>query len=70
MARTLVNLDDGLVAQAMRYTGLRRKVDVVNEGLRVLVAQRKAARLFHRLRGRIAWEGDPLAMRHGRDGSR
>jgi Arc/MetJ family transcription regulator len=65
MARTVVNLRDDLVAQAMRYTGLRRKVDVVNEGLRVLVAQRKLARLFRQLRGRVEWNGDPLTMRHG-----
>lgn len=41
MARTVINLDDKLVREAMRRTGLKRKVDVVNEGLRVLVAQRR-----------------------------
>lgn len=66
MARTLVNLDDALVREAMKATGLTRKVDVVNEGLRVLVAQRRLERLFGRLRGRVSWEGDPLEMRHGR----
>jgi Arc/MetJ family transcription regulator len=65
MARTVVNLRYDLVAEAMRYTGLRRKVDVVNEGLRLLVAQRKLARLFRRLQGRVEWVGDPLTMRHG-----
>ena len=65
MARTVVNLDDKLVRAAMRYTGLRRKVDVVNEGLRTLVEQRKLERLFDSLRGRVRWEGDPHSMRHG-----
>jgi Arc/MetJ family transcription regulator len=66
MARTVVNLDDRMVLEAMRLTGLRRKVDVVNEGLRVLVAQRRLQRGFDRLRGRVAWDGDLDQMRHGR----
>jgi Arc/MetJ family transcription regulator len=62
----VVNLDDALVREAMKATGLTRKVDVVNEGLRVLVAQRRLERLFGQLRGGVAWEGDALEMRHGR----
>jgi Arc/MetJ family transcription regulator len=69
MARTLVNLNEALLQQAMQYTGMRRKVDVVNEGLRTLVQQRKTERLFDSLRGRVRWEGDPVAMRHGRSRS-
>lgn len=53
----------------MQYTGKRRKVDVVNEGLRTLVRQRKTERLFDSLRGRVRWEGDPVPMRHGRSRS-
>ncbi len=66
MARTLVNLDDRLLEEALRLTGRRRKVDVVNDGLRLLVAQRRLELLFGRLRGRVAWEGDLDRMRHGR----
>jgi Arc/MetJ family transcription regulator len=66
MARTVINLDDRMLQQALLLTGLRRKVDVVNEGLRVLVAQRRLERLFARLRGRVPWEGDPDRMRHER----
>ena len=55
-----------MVLEAMRLTGLRRKVDVVNEGLRVLVAQRRLQRGFARLRGRVEWDGDLDQMRHGR----
>ena len=69
MARTLVNLNEALLQQAMQYTGMRRKVDVVNEGLRTLVQQRKTERLFDSLRGRVHWEGNPFAMRHGRSRS-
>ena len=70
MARTVVNLNEDLLREAMRESGLRRKVDLVNEGLRALAAQRKVQRLFRKLAGRVAWEGDPVAMRHGRPRSR
>lgn len=70
MSKTLVNLDDELLRQAMRMTGLARKVDIVNEALRVLVAQRRLESQFATLRGRISWEGDLDEMRHGRARSR
>jgi Arc/MetJ family transcription regulator len=70
MARTVVNLDEELLAAAARETGLKRKVDLVNEGLRALVAQRKSLRVFRNLRGRLDWPGDPYELRHGRRRSR
>ncbi len=70
MARTLVNLNEELLQQAMQYTGIRRKVEVINEGLRTPAQQRKIERLFDSLRGRVRWEGDPVAMRHGQSRSR
>jgi Arc/MetJ family transcription regulator len=66
MAKTLVNLDEGLLASAMKATGLRRKVDVVNAGLRLLVAQRRILRLYRSLRGKVSFDVDPLKHRHGR----
>jgi len=65
VARTVINLDDELVREAMRRAGLKRKVDVVNEALRVLVAQERVRSRFERVRGRVAWEGDPHQMRRG-----
>ena len=66
MARTLLNPNEALLQQAMHDPAIRRKVDVVNEELRTPIHQRKIERLFDSLRGRVRWEGDPLAMRHGR----
>ena len=65
MARTPVNLDDELLRAALRETGLSRKVDVVNEGLRTLIAQPRVLRLYRSRRGRVDWRGDPHELRHG-----
>ena len=43
--RTTLNLDDGLMAEALRLTGLDEKTAVVHEGLRALIAREKARRL-------------------------
>ena len=40
-----MNLDDGLMAEALRLTGLDEKTAVVHEGLRALIAREKARRL-------------------------
>lgn len=44
--RTTMNLDDALVRDAMRVTGLREKTAVVHEGLRALLAREAARRLI------------------------
>lgn len=66
MARTVINLDDKLVRKAMRLTGLKRKVDVVNASLRFMVERRSWLDLFDSLAGKVKWEGDWYEMRHGR----
>ena len=48
--RTTINLDDELVAEAQRLTGIRGRTTLVHEGLRLLV-QREAARRLARLGG-------------------
>jgi Arc/MetJ family transcription regulator len=63
--RTNVVLDDELVAEAMRLTGIKTKREVISEALRTLVRlQRQRAIL--KLEGRISWEGDLGAMRTSR----
>jgi Arc/MetJ family transcription regulator len=52
--RTNIVLDDALVGEALRLTGLRTKREVVEEALRVLVSQRKRRSLLD-LEGRIAF---------------
>ncbi len=43
--RTTLNIDDELLAEAQRVTGLKEKVAVVREGLRALVERESARRL-------------------------
>jgi Arc/MetJ family transcription regulator len=48
--RTTVTLDDELLADAEKYTGIKEKTALVNAGLRSLV-EREAARRLARLGG-------------------
>ncbi len=43
--RTTLNLNDELMAEALRVTGLDEKTAVIHEGLRALIAREKARRL-------------------------
>lgn len=43
--RTTLNLDDALLEEAQRLSGLREKTAVVHEGLRALIARETARRL-------------------------
>lgn len=44
--RTTLNIDDALMREAMRVTGLTEKTAVVHAGLRELVAREAARRLI------------------------
>jgi Arc/MetJ family transcription regulator len=68
MARTVVNIDDSLYEQAKVFTGLKKKVDVVNYALKHLLEQRDMEKILE-LRGKIVWEGDLDEMRQSRYGS-
>jgi Arc/MetJ family transcription regulator len=50
--RTNIDLDDGLVAEARRLTGIKTKRELVHEALRVLVEIRRRKSLLD-LRGKI-----------------
>ena len=43
--RTTLNLDDDLLAEALRLSGLDEKTAVIHEGLKALIAREKARRL-------------------------
>jgi Arc/MetJ family transcription regulator len=43
--RTTLNIDDQLLAEAQRVTGLSGKVALVHEGLRALIERESARRL-------------------------
>lgn len=68
MARTVVNIDVSLYEKAKVFTGLKRKVDVVNYALKHLLEQRDMVKILE-LRGKVVWEGDLDEMRQGRYGS-
>ena len=45
MARTTVNLDDGLLAEASRLTGTKERSVLLRMGLEALIARESARRL-------------------------
>lgn len=48
--RTTVNLDDELLAEAERVSGIKERVTLVNEGIKALI-ERESARRLARLGG-------------------
>jgi Arc/MetJ family transcription regulator len=60
--RTNIVIDDKLMADTLRATGLKTKREAVELGLRTLLRLRQQAEI-RKLRGKIAWEGDLEAMR-------
>lgn len=62
--RTNIEIDDGLMREAMRSSGKRTKRAAVEAGLRLLV-QTRAQGKIRRLRGKIRWRGDLEASRLG-----
>jgi len=60
--RTNIVINDTLMAQTLRVTGLKTKREVVELGLRTLVRLHRQAAV-RALRGKLAWQGDLGAMR-------
>ena len=63
--RTIVVIDDELMAEALESTGLKTKKAVIEEALRTLVRLKKQEQV-RSLRGRFEWEGDLNILREGR----
>lgn len=63
--RTNVVIDDKLMRDILRATGLRTKREAVELGLQTLLRLTKQAAI-RRLRGKLVWRGDLEAMRTGR----
>lgn len=63
--RTNIVIDDKLMADALKATGLRTKKEAVEEGLRLLVKRNKQ-QAIRKLRGKLHWEGDLDEMRGGK----
>jgi Arc/MetJ family transcription regulator len=60
--RTNIVIDDQLMRDALRATGLKTKREAVELGLRTLLRLRRQAEIRD-YRGKLAWEGDLEAMR-------
>jgi Arc/MetJ family transcription regulator len=55
--RTNIVIDDKLMRDALRATGLKTKRAAVEEGLQILVRLSKQGEI-RRLRGKLDWQGD------------
>jgi Arc/MetJ family transcription regulator len=60
--RTNIVIDDKLMKETLRLTGLRTKREAVELGLRTVVRLRKQEEI-RRFRGKLKWQGDLDVMR-------
>lgn len=63
--RTNIVIDDKLMRDALRATGLKTKRETVERGLQILLRLSKQAEI-RRFRGKLQWQGDLDAMRSDR----
>jgi len=62
--RTNIVIDDQLMADALKATGLDTKKEAVEEGLKLLI-RRNQQQDIKKLRGKLKWEGNLDEMRGG-----
>ena len=60
--RTNIEIDDDLMNDVLKATGLKTKKDVVELGLKTLIRLRKQERIKN-FRGQLKWTGDLDDMR-------
>jgi Arc/MetJ family transcription regulator len=60
--RTNIVIDDKLMRDTLRATGLKTKREAVEQGLRTVLRLSRQAEI-RRLRGKLHWQGDLDAMR-------
>jgi len=60
--RTNIVIDDKLMRETLRLTGLKTKREAVELGLRTILRLRKQQDI-RRFRGKLHWQGDLDAMR-------
>ena len=60
--RTNIVIDDELMANALKATGLKTKKEVVEQGLKLIMQQNKQ-KAVKKLRGKVTWEGNLDEMR-------
>lgn len=64
--RTNIDIDDDLIKEAMKLTGIKTKKRVVEKGLANMVSLKKQEKI-KQIRGKYLWEGDFDEMRENRD---
>jgi Arc/MetJ family transcription regulator len=60
--RTNIVIDDRLMSDALRVTGLKTKKEAVEQGLKLLIKRNKQQKI-RILKGKLNWEGDLNEMR-------
>ncbi|MES2824844.1 MAG: type II toxin-antitoxin system VapB family antitoxin [Pseudomonadota bacterium] len=63
--RTNIVIDDDLMNDALKVTGVKTKKEAVELGLKTLIQLKKQAEVKE-WRGKLAWEGDLATTRHAR----
>ena len=63
--RTNIEIDDKLMSDTLKATGLKTKREAVELGLRTLLRLQQQAEV-RRFRGKLNWQGDLHAMRTDR----
>ncbi|HTS53242.1 MAG TPA: type II toxin-antitoxin system VapB family antitoxin [Burkholderiales bacterium] len=63
--RTNIDIDDDLMDEAMKASGLTTKRETVEAGLRLLVQLKRQQRI-RAYRGKLLWEGNLEGMRRDR----
>jgi Arc/MetJ family transcription regulator len=63
--RTNIVIDDKLMRDTLRATGLKTKREAVEEGLRALLRLKRQGEI-RKFRGKLNWQGDLEAMRSDR----
>jgi Arc/MetJ family transcription regulator len=60
--RTNIVIDDELMKQVLKLTGLKTKREAVEQGLKILVRLKQQEQI-RKYRGKLNWEGDLDQMR-------
>jgi len=60
--RTNIVIDDELMANVLKMTGLRTKREAVELGLKTLIKLKKQEQI-RRFKGKLAWQGDLEELR-------
>ena len=60
--RTNIVIDDELMKQVLKLTGLKTKREAVEQGLKTLLRLKQQEKI-REYRGKLAWEGDLDQMR-------